>query len=295
MADNDDIREGNNFGVGIPVAGQAFYLKGMDHMGWGLKNRMSKMFNKKSGNSVMLAFDHGFLMGPTSGLERIDLNILPLAPYVDVMMGTKGIIRTVVPPDCEKPIALRSDTGTTILTEMNDNVVIDINEALALNAQCMAVMVAVGSKQYEASTISNLYKLVDKANPLGMPVMGVTAVGKEMTRDARYFGMAARVAAENGANIVKTYYTEGFEKVVAACPVPVVIAGGKKLPELEALELCYKAIQCGAVGVDMGRNIFQSEDPVAIAQAVSAVVHDGLKPDEGFRMFNDLKNKPDSV
>ena len=289
MADLDDIREGNNFGVGIPVKGQNFYIKGHDHVGWGLKNRLSNVFNRKSGNSVMLAFDHGFLMGPTSGLERVDLNILPLAPYVDVMMGCKGMIRSTVPADCATPIALRADAGTTILTSMNDNVVMDINEALAMNAQFMAVMLAVGDKDTEATTVKNLFTLVDKANPLGMPVMGITAVGKDMVRDARYFALASRVCAENGANIVKTYYTEGFEKVVACCPVPVVIAGGKKLPELEALELSYKAISCGAVGVDMGRNIFQSEDPAAMAQAVSGVVHDGLTPEQGFEKFNDLK------
>ncbi len=289
MADMDDIREGNNFGVGIPVERQNFYIKGHDHVGWGLKNRLANMFNKKSGNSVMLAFDHGFLMGPTSGLERVDLNILPLAPYVDVMMGCKGMIRSTVPADCETPIALRADAGTTILTTMNDNIVMDINEALAMNAQCMAIMLSVGCKDTEATTVKNLFTLADKANPLGMPVMGITAVGKDMARDARYFSLASRVCAENGANIVKTYYTEGFEKVVACCPVPVVIAGGKKLPELEALELSYKAIDCGAVGVDMGRNIFQSEDPAAMAQAVAGVVHDGLTPEQGFEKFNDLK------
>ena len=291
MADLDDIRDGNNFGIGIPVEGQSFYIKGHDHMNWGMKNRLANMFNKKSGNSVMLAFDHGFLMGPTSGLERVDLNILPLAPYVDVMMGCKMMIRTTLPPECETPIALRADAGTTILTAMNNNVVMDINEAIAMNAQCMAVMLAIGDVETEAKTVANLYQLADRANPLGMPVMGITAVGKDMVRDARYFSLASRVAAENGANIVKTYYTEGFEKVVACCPVPVVIAGGKKLPELEALELSYNAIQCGAVGVDMGRNIFQSEDPVAMAQAVAGVVHDGLTPKEGFEKFNDLKAK----
>lgn len=289
MADLDDIRDGKEFGIGVPVAGQSFYIKGHDHMGWGLKNRMANIFDKKSGNSVMLAFDHGFLMGPTSGLERIDLNILPLAPYVDVFMGTKGVLRSTVPPDCDVPIAIRADAGTTILTMMNDNVVMDINEAIAMNAQCMAIMLSIGCPDTEAKTVANLYKLADKANPLGMPVMGITAVGKDMVRDARYFSLASRVCAENGANIVKTYYCEGFEEVVACCPVPVVIAGGKKLPELEALELCYNAIQCGAVGVDMGRNIFQSEAPAAMAQAVAGVVHEGLKPEEGLQMFNDLK------
>lgn len=291
MADLDDIRDGKNFGLGVPPPNQNFYIKGHDHVGWGLKNRLSNMFNKKSGRSVMLAFDHGFLMGPTSGLERVDLNILPLAPYVDVMMGCKGMIRSTLPPECDTPIALRADAGTTILTEMNDNVVMDLNEALAMNAQCMAIMLAIGCPKNEASTVRNLYTLADKANKVGMPVMGITAVGKDMVRDARYFALASRVAAENGANIVKTYYTEGFEEVVACCPVPVVIAGGKKLPELDALELSYKAIQCGAVGVDMGRNIFQSEDPIAMAQAVAGVVHDGLTPAEGFEKFNDLKKQ----
>lgn len=289
MADMDDLREGNDFGIGIPVPNQNFYLKGHDNANYGIKSRMSKMFNKKSGNSVMLAFDHGFLMGPTSGLERVDLNILPLAPYVDVMMGTKGMVRSTVPADCDTPLALRADAGTTILTTMNDNVLMSVEEALSMNAQCMAVMLSIGCKETEAKTVKNLYELADKANPLGMPIMGITAVGKDMARDARYFSLAARVCAENGANIVKTYYTEGFEKVVACTPVPVVIAGGKKLPELDALDLCYKAINCGAVGVDMGRNIFQSEDPAAMAQAVSGVVHDGLTPKEGLDMFNTLK------
>lgn len=291
MADADDIREGSDFGIGIKAETQSFYLKGHDNANWGIKSRMSKMFNKKSGNSVMFAFDHGFLMGPTSGLERVDLNVLPLAPYVDVMMGTKGMVRSTVPADCATSIALRADAGTTLLTTMNDNIVMSVQEALAMNAQCMAVMLAIGCKDTEATTVKNMYKLVDEANPLGMPVMGITAVGKEMARDARYFSLAARVCAENGANIVKTYYCEGFEKVVACTPVPVVIAGGKKLPELEALDLCYKAINCGAVGVDMGRNIFQSEDPIAMAQAVGGVVHDGLTPAEGLEKFNDLKAK----
>jgi len=291
MADADDIREGNDFGIGIPVANQSFYLKGHDNAGFGLKNRMANMFNKKSGNSVMLAFDHGFLMGPTSGLERVDLNILPLAPYVDVMMGTKGMVRSTVPADCETPIALRADAGTTLLTTMNDNECMSVEEALAMNAQCMAVMLSIGCKDTEATTVKNLYRLADKANPLGMPVMGITAVGKDMARDSRYFSLAARVCAENGANIVKTYYCEGFEKVVACTPVPVVIAGGKKIPELDCLELCYKAINAGAVGVDMGRNIFQSEAPAAIAQAVAGVLHDGLKPQEALQMFNDLKGQ----
>ncbi len=289
MADTDDIREGNRFGLDTPASTEGFYLKGLNNTDWGLKNRLSRIFNQKSGRTVMLAFDHGFLMGPTSGLERIDINIDPLAEYADCLMGCRGMIRANISPTCSKPVCMRTDTGTTILTQMNDNVLVSEDEVIRMNVSAMAAMLSVGEKETEALTIANFSALVDRGMKLGIPVMGVTAVGKDMARDARYFGMASRVCAENGASIVKTYYTEGFEKVVAATPVPVVIAGGKKLPELEALELCRKAIDCGAAGVDMGRNVFQSEAPVAMIQAVAGVVHDGLSPEEGFQKFNDLK------
>ncbi|WDE97259.1 3-hydroxy-5-phosphonooxypentane-2,4-dione thiolase [Lentisphaera profundi] len=290
MADLDDIRDGNNFGIGIAAKTDGFHLKGLNNTDWGLKNRLSRIFNRKSGRTVMLAFDHGFLMGPTSGLERIDINIAPLAEHADCLMGTRGMIRSSIPADCETPVCLRTDTGTTILTEMNHNVLIAEEEAIRMNVSAMAAMLAIGDKDTEAITIANFSRLVDIGMKYGIPVMGVTAVGKDMARDARYFGMAARVCAENGASIVKTYYTEGFEKVVAACPVPVVIAGGKKLPELDALDLCYKAIQCGAAGVDMGRNVFQSEAPLAMMQAVKSVVHDDSTPAEAFELYQDLAN-----
>ncbi len=288
MADLDDLREGSRFGIGTEVANQTFHVKGAGNLPWGMKDRLSRIFNPKSGKSVMLAFDHGFIMGPTSGLERIDLNIVPLIEYADCIMCARGILQSTVPPTFNKPICLRADAGSTILTELNDNVIIDIEDALRMNVSAMAVMLAIGDPVMEARTVANLYKAVDNGAKYGIPVMGVTAVGKDMARDSRYFGLASRVAAENGANIVKTYYCDGFENVVAACPVPVVIAGGKKLPELEALELCYKAINDGAAGVDMGRNVFQSEKPVAMIQAVHAVVHDGLTPQQGLEMFNDL-------
>lgn len=291
MADLDDIRDGDNFGLSTPAATDAFYLKGIHGASWGIKNRMARIFNKKSGRTVMLAFDHGFLMGPTSGLERIDINIAPLAEHADCLMGCRGMIRTSIPADNTKPICLRTDTGTTILTDMNHNVLISEQDAISMNATAMAAMLAIGDADTEAVTIANFSRLVDLGNKYSIPVMGVTAVGKNMARDARYFGLASRVCAENGASIVKTYYTEGFENVVAACPVPVVIAGGKKLPELEALELCYNAIQCGASGVDMGRNVFQSEAPLAMMQAVKEVVHNNATPAEGFDLFNTLKNE----
>ena len=291
MADLDDLREGCNFGLGIQTADRSFHVKGAENLPWGMKARLSRIFNPKTGKTVMLACDHGFIMGPTSGLERIDLNIVPLIEYADCLMCTRGILRSVIPPTANKPICLRSDAGTSILTSLNDNVLIDVEDAIRMNVSAMAVMLAIGDTEHEATTVANLYKAVDKGTRYGIPVMGVTAVGKDMARDARYFGLASRIAAENGANIVKTYYCEGFEKVAAACPVPVVIAGGKKLPELEALELCYNAINEGAAGVDMGRNVFQSEAPAAMIQAVSAVVHDNMKPIQAFELFNELKSK----
>ena len=289
MADLDDLREGAKFGEDIAQKTEGFFLKGCNNMDWGMKDRMSRIFNPQTGKSVMLAFDHGFIMGPTSGVERIDLSILPLIEHADCLMCARGILRSLVPPTCNKPVCLRSDAGTTILTNLNNNIIIDVQDAARLNASAMAVMVSVGDAATEAITIANLYNAVDAGQAYGIPVMGVTAVGKDMARDARYFSLASRVCAENGANIVKTYYTEGFEKVVACCPVPIVIAGGKKLPELEALELAYKAIDCGAAGVDMGRNVFQSDAPAAMIQAVGAVVHKNMKPEEAFQMFNDLK------
>jgi len=289
MADLDDIRDGKNFGLGQDIENQGFYLKGCDNMGWGMKERMARIFRPDSGRTVMLAFDHGFIMGPTSGLERIDLSIVPIAKYADCLMATRGMIRTSIPAQLGKPICLRSDAGTSILTELNHNVIIDVEDAIRMNASAMAIMVTAGDPATEAKTFANLYNLVDAGQKYGIPVMGVTAVGKDMARDARYFGLASRMCVENGANIVKTYYCEGFEKVVAACPVPIVIAGGKKLPELEALELAYNAIQAGAAGVDMGRNVFQSDYPTAMLQAIASVVHDGETPEKAYDLYQTLK------
>ncbi|MDY3068924.1 MAG: 3-hydroxy-5-phosphonooxypentane-2,4-dione thiolase [Parabacteroides sp.] len=288
MADMDGFREANNFGLNQKVENAQFHVKGADNLAWGMKDRLSRIFNPKTGRTVMLAFDHGFIMGPTSGLERIDLSIVPLAKYADCLMGTRGMIQTCIPANVNKPICLRSDAGSTILTELNRNVLIDIEDAIRMNASAMAVMFSAGDGDQEAITAANLVKAADMGNRYGIPVMGVTAVGKQMARDARYFALASRVCAENGANIVKTYYCEGFEKVAAACPVPIVIAGGKKLPEKEALELCYNAVNDGAAGVDMGRNVFQSECPAAMIQAVYSVIHEGLTPDQAYEKFQDL-------
>lgn len=285
----EGFREASNFGLGQAADTAAFHVKGASSLGWGMKDRLSRIFNPATGRTVMLAFDHGFIMGPTSGLERIDLNIVPLVQYADCLMCTRGILQTSIPANMNKPVCLRSDAGSTILTELNRNVLIDIEDVIRLNASAMAVMFSAGDGDQEAVTAENLARAADLGNRYGIPVMGVTAVGKQMARDARYFALASRVCAENGASIVKTYYCEGFEKIAASCPVPVVIAGGKKLPEKEALELCYNAVSDGAAGVDMGRNVFQSDAPAAMIQAVHAVVHDGLTAAQGYEMYCDLK------
>ena len=240
----------------------------------------------------MLAFDHGFIMGPTSGLERIDLSIKPMIEYSDCIMCTRGILRTVIPPTINKPISFRADAGSTILTSLNDESLVDIEEAIRLNVQLLAVMVAIGDPDHEGLTIRNLAKTVDLGCRYGIPTLGVTAVGKNLTRDARYLSLATRVCAENGANVVKTYYCdEKFEQVTNACPVPIVIAGGKKLPERDALQLAKNAIDKGAAGVDMGRNIFQADSPIGMLLAVREIVHNNATVDQAFDCYETYKNQ----
>ena len=292
MPDADGNKEAKDYGIGIPQESAGYFLKGAGHLQWGMKDRLSRIFSPTSGKTVMLAFDHGYIMGPTTGLERMDLTIVPLIEYADCLMVTRGALRQIVPPTCNKPISLRYSAGSTVLTELNDECILDIEDAVRLNASMLAVMVAVGNKNFEAVTINNLTQTIDMGNRLGIPTLGVTAVGKELTRDARYLSMASRVCAENGAHVVKTYYcAEDFEKVTHCCPVPIVIAGGKKLPEPDALQMARNAIDQGAAGVDMGRNIFQADDPIAMLQAVRAVVHDGEKPDKALDLYETLKNE----
>lgn len=288
MADMDGFKEAAAYGLDTPQKNEAFFLKGAENRSWGVKNRLARIFNPKTGRTVMLACDHGFIMGPTSGLERVDLTINPLIEYADCLMCTRGVLRAVIPPTMSKPVCLRADGGTTILTDLNLNRVYDAEDIVRVNASAMAVMVACGDKASEQVTTHNLVHAVDMGEKLGIPVLGVTAVGKDMARDARYFRLATRVCAENGAAFVKTYYTdEGFETVVAQCPVPIVIAGGKKLPEEQALELAYKAIQAGAAGVDMGRNVFQSAKPLAMMKAIAGVVHQNMTAKDAFELYQD--------
>lgn len=282
----------HDYGLDRPAQQKSFYVKGAENCGWGMKDRLSRIFNEKSGHTVMLAFDHGYIMGPTAGLERLDLAIPPLAKYADVLMATRGAIKTCVPPTCGKAIALRCTTDTSVLHEdlSYGHVGVDIEDAIRLNASCVVVQTFVGSKN-EVGSLKNLCDMISAANRYDIPVMGVTAVGKEMERTKRYFQLATRILAELGAQIIKTYYCEGFEEVTAACPVPIVIAGGKKTPEKEALEMAFGAIRDGAAGVDMGRNIFQSEDPVAMLEAVRAVVHDRATAAEAYDLFLSQKGK----
>ncbi|MBU9817881.1 3-hydroxy-5-phosphonooxypentane-2,4-dione thiolase [Rahnella sp. C60] len=286
MADLDDIRDGKNFGIGTPQDNHAFFLKGSGQLDWGMQSRLARIFNPHSGRTVMLAFDHGYFQGPTTGLERIDINIAPLFAHADVLMCTRGVLRSVVPAAVNKPVVMRASGGNSILTELsNEAVAVAIEDALRLNVAAMAAQVYIGS-EYEHQSIKNIIQLVDQGMRYGMPTMAVTGVGKDMARDQRYFSLATRIAAEMGANIIKTYYVdEGFERVAAGCPVPIVIAGGKKLPEREALEMCYQAIDQGASGVDMGRNIFQSESPVAMLKAVRAVVHENASVVHAYELF----------
>lgn len=259
-------------------------------MDWGLKNRLSRVI-RPDGRTVMLAVDHGYFLGPTSGLEDAAKTIKPLLPYADALMPTRGVLRTSVDTATDTPIVLRVSGGNSILSELSDEgITVSMEDAVRLNVAAVALSIYVGSPN-EKQTLLNMTKLVDEGTRFGIPVLAVTAVGKDMARDARYLALCCRIAAELGAHFVKTYYCEGFEKLVKTCPVPLVMAGGKKLPEFEALELTYNAIRRGAAGVDMGRNIFQSEDPVAMIQAVRAVVHDNAKPKEAFDLFNSLKRR----
>ncbi len=292
MPDVDDVKEGKNYYTDKPQECDGFFLKGCNSLDWGMKNRLARIFNPESGRTVMLAVDHGYFQGPTTGLERIDINILPLVPYADTLMLTRGILRSIVPPSSTIPIVLRASGGTSILSELsNEKIAVDIEDSIRLNVCAMAVQVFIGG-EYERQSIINMTNLVDLGNRYGIPTLAVTAVGKDMARDARYFRLATRICAELGATYIKSYYIEeGFETVTSSCPVPIVMAGGKKIPELDALTMAYNAVQQGAAGVDMGRNIFQSEDPIAMIQAVHSVVHKLEKPEKAFDMYNTLKNE----
>ena len=258
-------------------------------MDWGMNNRISSIIKPDTGKTVMLAVDHGYFQGPTTGLKEPKKMVDQLVDYCDTLMVTRGLLRSVVDPAINKPIMLRVSGGTSVLKDdlSGEGLTVSMQDALRLNVSGVALSIFVGAEN-ERESLLNMATLIDEAEDYGVPVLAVTAVGKEMARDARYLGLASRIAAEIGARIVKTYYCDDFEKVTSTCPVPIVIAGGKKIPEKDALELAHNAIQAGAVGVDMGRNIFQSEHPVPMIKTVREVVHNGLKPDKAYDMFQTL-------
>ena len=262
-------------------------------MDWGMRNRINRIIKPKTGKTVMLAVDHGYFQGPTTRLENPRKTITPLLPYADALMLTRGVLRTVIDAHRRIPIVLRVSGGTSILKEdlSDENTTVSIEDAIRLNASCLALSVFVGSA-HEKQTLTNLAKLCDEGHKYGIPVLAVTAVGKEMARDARYLGLACRIAAELGAQIVKTYYCdEDFEKVTNGCPVPVVMAGGPKCEtELEVFEFVYDGIQKGAIGVNLGRNVWQNPHPVAIMRALNAVIHDRASPKQAFDLFKSLQN-----
>jgi putative autoinducer-2 (AI-2) aldolase len=261
-------------------------------MGWGFRNRMSRIIRPETGRSVMLAVDHGYFMGPTTGLTNLGEAVKGLLPHADTLMLSRGMLRNCIDNRTSTPIVLRASGGTSIIGKelLHEGITMTVKDAVRLNAAGVAFSICVGT-DFERNTILGLSQLIDEAEEYGMPVIAVTAVGKELGKDRRYLAMSSRIAAEHGAHIVKTYYCEDFAKVVESCPVPIVMAGGKKIPEKEALEMTHRAIQEGAVGVDMGRNIFQSEDPLAMIQAVREVVHKNATPKEGFELFNDLRGR----
>ena len=289
MADLDGLKVSKDYHADVPFANQnGFYLKGCNSLDWGMKKHLANIFNPKSGNTVMFAFDHGYFMGSTAGLERLDLLLPQLAPYVDCFMGTRGAIRTCVAPETAKSIALRVTSGSSMLQEdlSHEVVAVNIEDAIRMNADCMAVQTFIGADG-QLSSLDNLNQVINAGMRYSVPTLGVCAVGKDMARTDRFFKLATRIIAEMGVQIVKTYDCENFEEVAAACPVPIVVAGGKKLPEDEALKLAYNVMRKGAHGVDMGRNIFQSEHPVEMAMAVGKIVHEGFTDKEALEFFRD--------
>ncbi len=266
--------------------------------GWGLENRLARIIKPHDRRGLMLAVDHGYFLGPTERLESPGKVVAPLLKYCDSLMLTRGVQRACVPANTGTPMVLRVSGGPSIIGGdlSREDVTVSVEDAIRLNASAVAMSIFVGSK-YEHQTVANLGRLVNEAERYGMPVLAVTAVGKELGKDARYLSLACRVAAEQGAHVVKTYYCEGFEKVVQSCPVPIIVAGGKKIPEKDALELTYNSVQGGAAGVDMGRNIWQSDHPVAMIRAVGSIVHGSRDARQAYSLYEHLvagskKGKP---
>jgi len=263
-------------------------------MDWGMKNRMARIIRPDTGRALMLAVDHGYFLGPTTRLEVPRKTIEPLLPYADSIMLTRGVLRTSVDPSTATSVVLRVSGGVSIIgpSLSNEGITTSIKDAIRLNVAGVGLSVFIGT-EHERQTLLSLAELVNQGEEYGIPVMAITAVGRELEkRDARFLSLCCRICAEIGAHMVKTYYCEDFEKVTESCPVPIVIAGGPKLAtELDVLDMAYNAIQRGAVGVDMGRNIWQSDYPVAMIRAIRAIVHEGYTPKQALDLFRALKEE----
>ena len=262
-------------------------------MEWGMANRMAQLI-QSDGHALFLPVDHGYFQGPTRRLEEPRKTIEPLLPYADALFVTRGVLRSSVDPDNTKPVILRVSGGTSMVGKdlANEGITTSMEEAIRLNASAVGLSIFVGS-EYEKETLLNLSKLVDKGEKYGIPIMAVTAVGKELgKRDARYLALACRIAAELGARVVKTYWCQDFEKVVKGCPVPVIMAGGPQVnTELEVFQFIYDGMQKGAIGVNLGRNIWQNDFPVAMIKAIRAIVHQNATSEEAQELYDSIKNE----
>lgn len=263
-------------------------------MDWGMKNRLSQLI-QRDGRAMFLPIDHGYFQGPTSKLEEPGKTVEPILPYADAIMLTRGILRASIDPGITKPVILRVSGGTSMARREEldqEGITTSVREAIRLNASAVSMSIYVGS-EHEHQSLLNLSNLVNECEDYGIPTMAVTSVGNELgKRDARYLALASRIAAELGARVVKTYYCdEGFEKVVRGCPVPIVIAGGPKVDsELEVFNWIYDSIQKGAIGVNLGRNIWQHEHPVAMARAIRLIIHEKATPKEAQDLFIAVKS-----
>ncbi|MEW5736628.1 MAG: 3-hydroxy-5-phosphonooxypentane-2,4-dione thiolase [Thermodesulfobacteriota bacterium] len=259
-------------------------------MDWGMKNRMAQLFSK-DGRCMFLPIDHGYFQGPTRKLEKPGETVAPLMEYAEALFVTRGVLRNCIPPDNTKPIVLRVSGGTSVIGHdlADEEITTSITEIIRLNASAVGVSVFVGS-EYERQSLMNLADIVNECEDYGIPVMAVTAVGKELEkRDARYLALASRIAAELGARVVKTYWCENFEKVTEGCPVPVIMAGGPKVEDRGVFEFVHDGMKKGAVGVNLGRNIWQHEYPLAMIRGLRAIIHENATVNQAWEIFLDIR------
>ena len=286
-----EAREASEMEAKRPRTGKGKYIKGSDHMDWGMRNRLSRLI-QKDGHCFFMPIDHGYFQGPTRCLEQPGETVRDLLDYSDALFVTRGVLRSSIDPDCGTPIILRVSGGTSVVGKdlANEIITTSIDDIIRLNVCAVGVSVFIGT-EYEKQSLNNLSALVNEGEKYGIPVMAVTAVGKELEkRDARYLSLCCRIVAELGAKVVKTYWCENFEKVTYGCPVPVVMAGGPICEtELEVFNFVYDGMQKGAIGVNLGRNVWQNPSPVAMAKALNAVIHKKATPPEAVDIYKKAK------